>query len=1087
MLDMKTIVFSYFITNTLITCFIALLWYQNRKRYAGLVFWLIDFILQAIGFLLLLLRDVAPDLVSIVIAQTLIAVGALCIYIGLERFVGKPSSQIHNYLLIGGFVGLMAYFTFVQPDISIRTILVSAITLLLTGQSGWLLLRRAAPSLRSITRDVGVVFLLYALVAFVRIIELAQIPLAATSDLFEAPAWQVVFVLINQLLCIALTFTLILMVTRRLELDVQTQEQNYASVYASMQEGMALHEVIYDATHHAVDYRILEVNPAYEKIIGLTRARVVGQKASELYGVGEPPYLDVYANVAATQQSASFETYFPPMDKHFSISVFSPALGRFATIFADITERKRAEREIEHLASFPQLNANPILEIDASGTVTYQNQAAATLLAQTQQDARIFFPPDLPTILETLAQKRAEVFYCEVEVNHRVLGENIYLVPEFNVARIYTIDITARKQAEKNLSRMIERFDLATRAARAGVWDWDIQKNELLWDDRMYELYGVKREDFAGAYEAWLKGVHPDDRASSNEISEQARRGEREYDTEFRVVWPDGTVRHLKAYAQVVRDSDGKPLRMTGINYDITERKRAEERLAYQANLLTNVRDAVTASDERFILTAWNHAAEEMFGWKAEEVLGRPGAEVLRSEFIGIDRTEVFRRSKETGQIRGEAIQYHKDGTAIFVEFNSFTMQNEKGQITGYVTVTRDITDRKRAEELSRESEARFRVIFEQAAVGVAQTDSQTGAYLQINQKHCDILGYTRAEMLQKTFQDITHPDDLQADLDEMRRLREGEIRSFAMEKRYIRKDGSIVWVNLTVSPMWQPGEVPSYRIAVIEDITERKRAQAALQEYSDRLEQMVEERTSELRGAQDRLLHQERLTVLGQIAGGIGHELRSPLGAIKNAAYLLNLSLQSSDPDIQETLQILNRQVDASDRIITSLLDLARPKPPFRRATDLRDTIDAALSQAMIPENVTVCRQCDDALPVLLADPAQLEIVFHNLIRNAVQAMPNGGQLTIATRGSDDEVSIAFSDTGGGIAPEDLAKIFQPLFSTKSRGLGIGLALGKLLVDGHHGRIDVTSQVGAGTTFVVCLPRSGQAQDLPLPEGRNE
>ncbi len=135
------------------------------------------------------------------------------------------------------------------------------------------------------------------------------------------------------------------------------------------------------------------------------------------------------------------------------------------------------------------------------------------------------------------------------------------------------------KKRTEELKQMNERFSLAARAARLGVWDWDIQKNELVWDDRMYELYGVKREDFAGAYEAWLQGVHPDDRASSDEISKQAQCGEREYDTEFRVTWPDGSIHYLKAYGQFVRNAAGEPLRMIGINYDITERKRAEEEI----------------------------------------------------------------------------------------------------------------------------------------------------------------------------------------------------------------------------------------------------------------------------------------------------------------------------------------------------------------------------------------------------------------------------------------------------------------------------------------------------------------------------
>ncbi len=135
------------------------------------------------------------------------------------------------------------------------------------------------------------------------------------------------------------------------------------------------------------------------------------------------------------------------------------------------------------------------------------------------------------------------------------------------------------KKRTEELQEMNERFSLAVRAAHMGVWDWNIPKNELVWDDRMYELYGVNREDFTGAFETWLNCIHPEDRAYSNEISEQAQRGERDYDTEFRVVWPDKSVHYLKAYGHFVRDGEGNPVRMTGINYDITSWKRAEEKI----------------------------------------------------------------------------------------------------------------------------------------------------------------------------------------------------------------------------------------------------------------------------------------------------------------------------------------------------------------------------------------------------------------------------------------------------------------------------------------------------------------------------
>ncbi len=259
--------------------------------------------------------------------------------------------------------------------------------------------------------------------------------------------------------------------------------------------------------------------------------------------------------------------------------------------------------------------------------------------------------------------------------------------------------------------------------------------------------------------------------------------------------------------------------------------------------------------------------------------------------------------------------------------------------------------------------------------------------------------------------------------------------------------------------------------LSTARDITEHTRAQAALKEYSERLEQMVQARTRELRVAQDQLLRQERLAVLGQIAGGISHELRSPLGAIKNALYLLKLAQPSPDPEMTEILQILEKQVANSEHVITSLMDFARPQPPHHRPTDVRDILDLALAQSALPENIVVRREFAETLPELQADPDQLQIVFGNLIRNAAQAMPEGGQLTIAAHAAEQEIEISFGDTGVGIAPELLDKIFQPMFTTKARGLGLGLALCKLLVEGHGGRIHVTSQIGKGTTFTIVLP----------------
>jgi signal transduction histidine kinase len=264
-----------------------------------------------------------------------------------------------------------------------------------------------------------------------------------------------------------------------------------------------------------------------------------------------------------------------------------------------------------------------------------------------------------------------------------------------------------------------------------------------------------------------------------------------------------------------------------------------------------------------------------------------------------------------------------------------------------------------------------------------------------------------------------------------------------------------------------------------VEREEEREQAEEALKEYSERLEEMVEERTQELRETQEQLIRKEKLAVLGQMAGGVGHELRNPLGAISNAVYFLSMVLEEPDPEVKETLEILQKEVKTSEMIINSLLDFARAKPPTRRRVNINDVVQEALSRTAVPENVEVVSQLDEALPIILADPDQLAQVFGNLILNAIQAMPEGGQLVVKTSEVSEKlpksewVAVSIADTGVGIPEENLGKLFEPLFTTKAKGVGLGLAVVKSLVDGHGGTIEVESETGVGTTFTVRLPIS--------------
>jgi signal transduction histidine kinase len=222
----------------------------------------------------------------------------------------------------------------------------------------------------------------------------------------------------------------------------------------------------------------------------------------------------------------------------------------------------------------------------------------------------------------------------------------------------------------------------------------------------------------------------------------------------------------------------------------------------------------------------------------------------------------------------------------------------------------------------------------------------------------------------------------------------------------------------------------------------------------------------------QEQLVRKERLAVLGQLAGGVSHELRTPLGAISNATYFLDMVLEEPTPEVQEALGILTRKVKTAEKIINSLLDVARDKPPARREIDLNHVVQEALSSTAVPERVEVTAQLDETIPTILADPDQLVQVFGNLILNAAQAMPEGGRLAIRSQISEPGwVSVSISDTGVGIPPKNLDKLFEPLFTTKAQGIGLGLALVKSLIERHGGKIEVQSQVGQGSVLTVILP----------------
>ncbi|NKQ34159.1 MAG: GAF domain-containing protein [Chloroflexi bacterium] len=257
------------------------------------------------------------------------------------------------------------------------------------------------------------------------------------------------------------------------------------------------------------------------------------------------------------------------------------------------------------------------------------------------------------------------------------------------------------------------------------------------------------------------------------------------------------------------------------------------------------------------------------------------------------------------------------------------------------------------------------------------------------------------------------------------------------------------------------------------------------VQRQAAQLEQLVAKRTieledvsQELRQAQEELVRQEKMAVLGQLAGSVAHELRNPLGAMRNAVYALNMLLEAPAPDVVDLLYVLNSEIDVSVSIIGSLLAYASHQPPLQRSVDINEIARQAVANTAVPPHIQIVYRLDGTLPFVYADPTLLIQVFSHIIRNAVQSAsppyaPEGdARITIQTELPEpDTVAISFADTGVGIPPENMDKLFEPLFSTKAKGIGLGLPLAKTMIENQDGRIEVSSEGGKGAVFTVYLP----------------
>lgn len=377
-------------------------------------------------------------------------------------------------------------------------------------------------------------------------------------------------------------------------------------------------------------------------------------------------------------------------------------------------------------------------------------------------------------------------------------------------------------------------------------------------------------------------------------------------------------------------------------------------------------------------------------------------------------------------------------------------------------------------------NEALFSTQFEVANVGLAIT-SLDNKWVKVNTRLCNILGYTAEELGQKTWVELTHPDDLNTDLENFNKVVSGEINGYELDKRFIRKNLNIAFVHLTVGCVRNPDRSVKYFIASLDDITEQKKIEQELADYRVNLEKTVEARTGELVATRRELHDARRLADIGALSATLAHEIRNPLAGIKAATYLIAKKTQNKVLD--KHIAVINKKIGECDHIIRNFLGYARIAMPKHEPIIIAKVLQECLSSLKLKYSnwdaaVHVKFNCEKN-QIIEADPFHLAQLLMNIVDNAYMSFENKAGTIDITFDCDEKADclvIHVKDDGCGIAEENIPKLFDPFFTTRARGVGLGLSVCKQVVDLHRGKIDVKSRIGKGTDFSIVLPlRKGQ------------
>lgn len=643
-------------------------------------------------------------------------------------------------------------------------------------------------------------------------------------------------------------------------------------------------------------------------------------------------------------------------------------------------------------------------------------------------------------------------------------------------------DITERKHIESELAASVRRLSLSTRAAGLGIWETDFDSGVEVWDDAMYEIYGVTRGAFVPTQAVWRALIHPDDLPSLIEAETvAAARGTRMHN-HFRIVRPNGAVRWIESDAEILLDVAGKPQRLVGVNRDVTAAVESEQQQRLHSAALEAAANGIVITNRHGVIEWVNPAFATLTGYTFAETIGKNPRDLVRS---GQQTQSFYKWMWETilaGKIwRGELVNRRKDGSLYYEEQTITPVRNQEGEITHFIGIKQDISARVREERERTELLAQVQaqadqlvqimrsvpegVVLLDAARSIVQANPQAETYL--HRLNSSGSAGPLIELGDQLMEDLLTPPPPGSW--HLVRSREEEF-------------------EVAAQPV-AAGPLAAGWVLVLRNVTEQSVLHRQLQ-------------------------RQERMAAVGQLAAGIAHDFNNIMSVIITYAQLLAEAPGLGERE-QSRLGTIYDQAVRATQMIRQILDFSRRSVMERHTFDLLPLIKEQykLLKQTLPENIEIRLTYDQAEHIIHADPTRMQQMVVNLAVNARDAMPEGGvlridlarvhieatALPIPTMLAGDWLCLRISDTGVGMTPDVIAHIFEPFFTTKVPGKGTGLGLAQVhgIVAQHEGHIVVESTPGASTTFSTYFPvievlRSNGVAASPiiladLPHGRGE